>query len=117
MTISRNFNSSTIFIFSDQKLDFQTKYQNTLLGDFEPSEVVKLQENLDSERRTMEKTQIKDLSEFDKKIILKIDQHVKDQQLTLERAGVPGMYYTDDPVMINVQRHLLTCILKLGSRS
>ena len=65
----------------------------------------------------MEKTQIKDLSEFDKKIILKIDQHVKDQQLTLERAGVPGMYYTDDPVMINVQRHLLTCILKLGSRS
>ena len=100
----------------DEKLVFQSKYQNSLFSNAEPSEVLQIQENLDSERRTMEKKQSSDLTEFDKKIILKLDQQVKDQQATLERAGVPGMYETDDPLMIKVQMHLLKCILTLGKK-
>jgi len=101
---------------SNEKLVFQSKYQNSLFSNAEPSEVLQIQENLDSERRTMEKKQASDLIEFDKKIILKLDQQVKDQQATLERAGVPGMYETDDPLMIKVQMHLLKCILTLGRK-
>ena len=74
---------------SDEKLVFQSKYQSSFNA--EPSEVLQIQENLDTERRALEKKQANDLTEFDKKIILKLDQQVKDQQATLERAGVPGI--------------------------
>ena len=104
------------FYISDEKLVFQSKYQSSLFSNTEPSEVLQIQENLDKERREMEKKQARDLIEFDKKIILKLDQQVKDQQTTLERAGVPGMYETDDNVEIKVQMHLLKCVLTLGKK-
>ena len=104
------------FYIPDEKLVFQSKYQSSLFSNTEPSEVLQIQENLDKERREMEKKQARDLIEFDKKIILKLDQQVKDQQTTLERAGVPGMYETDDNVEIKVQMHLLKCVLTLGKK-
>ena len=80
----------------------------------DPSEIVKVTENLEEEKKEMDKRQSKELSDFDKQIIFKLDQQLKDQQSTLELAGVPGMYVTDDKINIRVQMHLLKCISHLG---
>ena len=83
----------------------------------DPSEIVKVTEDLDQEKKAMDQRQSKEISDFDKQIILKLDQQLKDQQSTLERAGVPGMNITNDRINIKVQMHLLKCITHLGKNT
>ena len=101
----------------EEKLEFQSKYQETICDMLDPSEIVKVTEDLEQEKKQMDQRQSKELSDFDKQIILKLDQQLKDQQSTLERAGVPGMHITDDKISIKVQMHLLKCISHLGQNA
>ena len=105
------------FHFLEEKLEFQSKYQETICDMLDPSEIVKVTEDLEQEKKQMDQRQSKELSDFDKQIILKLDQQLKDQQSTLERAGVPGMHVTDDKISIKVQMHLLKCISHLGQNA
>ena len=99
---------------SQQKLEFQSKYQETICDIMDPDDVLKATEELDKEKKLMEEKQNEELKEADREIIVKLDHIFKDQQSTLERAGVPGMCETDDEISIKVQMHLLKCIAKLG---
>lgn len=101
---------------SQEKLAFQSKYQETICDIADPEEVLKATDQLDDEKKQMEDKHAKDLLKLDKEIVLKLDQQFKDQQSTLERAGVPGMHQTDDRTSIKVQMHLLKCIAKLGQQ-
>ena len=83
----------------------------------DPSEIVKVTEDLEGEKKQMDKRHSKELSDFDKQIILKLDQQLKEQQSTLESAGVPGISVTNDNTNIRVQMHLLKCIVNLGLKN
>jgi hypothetical protein len=98
-------------------LEFQSKYQELICDMLDPSEIVKVTEDLEGEKKLMDQRQAQELSDFDKQIILKLDQQLKDQQSTLERAGVPGMHVTDEKTNIRVQMHLIKCIAHLGQNT
>ena len=102
---------------SQEKFDFQTKYQEKICDISDPTQVVKMTEDLEDERKKMDTKHSKTLKEFDKNIVLKLDQQLKDQQSTLCRAGVPGIEETQDIIGIKVQMHLLKCIMHLGKNN
>ena len=105
------------FLISEEKLEFQSKYQELICDMLDPSEIVKVTEDLEGEKKLMDQRQAQELSDFDKQIILKLDQQLKDQQSTLERAGVPGMHVTEEKTNIRVQMHLIKCITHLGKNT
>ena len=102
---------------SQEKFDFQAKYQVKICDVSDPEQVMKVTEALEEERKEMERQHSKALNEFDRKIVLKLDQQLKDQQSTLGRAGVPGIEETQDLIGIKVQMHLLKCIMHLGKKN
>ena len=109
--------TSSLNLISEEKLEFQSKYQELICDMLDPSEIVKVTEDLEGEKKLMDQRQAQELSDFDKQIILKLDQQLKDQQSTLERAGVPGMHVTDEKTNIRVQMHLIKCIAHLGQNT
>ena len=102
---------------SQEKFDFQAKYQEKICDVSNPDDVMKVTQSLEDERKDMESNHTKVLKEFDQNIVLKLDQQLKDQQSTLGRAGVPGIEETQDLMGIKVQIHLLKCIMHLGKKN
>ena len=87
---------------SQEKFDFQAKYQEKICDVSNPDDVMKVTQSLEDERKDMESNHTKVLKEFDQNIVLKLDQQLKDQtheqseriasieQMLLARTSLPA---------------------------